>query len=428
MGGAENSQTMMIELLEHVFTTLFVFEVVFRVAAEGWIWIWGLANLADLLLIFGTGVIPLWILGPMGIQTDVVRVIQVLRVLRLVRLVRTVRTVKEFRTFWKLIQGIFDSGKLLFWMYVLLGALLYILGIFSVHWIGKVPELQDDPFAQEHFGDVPKAVMTLFQTTTLDSWSSVARPLMAMAPRDAPRICLVFIVVIMLATLVMLNLVTAVIVKNAFTRAQQDDELNARAKREAMAKEIQELRDIFFEIDEDGSGTLSKEEYDESFRSNDRIVQKFNILGINEDEREEVWNILDTGDGQINVDAFAEGLRLMQGGAKAKDSFTIVKYVQHANTKLSALTRDLEARRSYADEVRRECEIVHRQLGGAILDMAEFVDLIGHCIPPGAASSSKQAIDDAKDKLWNKMVEIEERQNLRPRSGDPMGVPPVGPL
>merc|ERR1719482_2571364 len=99
----------------------------------------------------------------------------------------------------------------------------------------------------------------------------------------------------MIGTLVMLNLVTAVIVKNAFTRAQ----------------------------------------YDEARRSNDRIIQKFQLLGINEEEREEIWNILDTGDGQINVDGFAEGLRLMQGGAKAKDSFTIVKYVQHINVRLS---------------------------------------------------------------------------------------------
>eukprot|EP00929_Paragymnodinium_shiwhaense_P120875 TRINITY_DN92942_c0_g1_i1.p1 TRINITY_DN92942_c0_g1~~TRINITY_DN92942_c0_g1_i1.p1 ORF type:complete len:652 (+),score=179.80 TRINITY_DN92942_c0_g1_i1:155-2110(+) len=413
---AKTDDPTFVDLLEHVFTVLFVLEVVLRVMADGWIWIWGLTNLADFILIFGTGVVPLWILGPMGIENEAIRVIQVLRVLRLIRLVRTVRTVKEFRTFWKLIQGILDSGKLLFWMYVLLGAMLYVIGIFSVHWIGKVPALREDEFAQEHFGDVPKAVMTLFQTTTLDSWSSVARPLMKAAPRDAPRILLVFIVVIMIATLVMLNLVTAVIVKNAFTRAQQDDELNARAKREAMSKEIQDLRDIFFEIDEDCSGTLSKDEYDEALRTNDRIIQKFNILQISPDEREEIWHILDTGDGQIQVDAFAEGLRLMQGGARAKDSFTIVKYVHHTNTRLESLGRELEANRIYADEVRRECEIVHRQLGGALMDMMEFVELLGHCVPPGPAARGKKDIETIKEDLWNKMIELEEREEARPRS------------
>jgi len=72
-----------VELLEHVFTAMFVVEVIIRVMAEGWIWIWSLENVADFSLIFGTGVIPLWILGPIGIKSDAVRIIQVLRVLRL---------------------------------------------------------------------------------------------------------------------------------------------------------------------------------------------------------------------------------------------------------------------------------------------------------------------------------------------------------
>merc|ERR1719277_2764264 len=113
------------------------------VRTEGWIWICKTSNVLDSGLIIVTGVLPLWILAPANIEVDEMRPLQVLRVVRLVRLVRMVRTVKAFRIFWKLIQGIMDSGKTLLWMYILMGAVLYTFSIFSVFWLGKDPALED---------------------------------------------------------------------------------------------------------------------------------------------------------------------------------------------------------------------------------------------------------------------------------------------
>merc|ERR1719333_650085 len=123
-------------------------------------------NFADFTLIVMTGIVPMWIFGPLGIKSNAIRMLQVLRVLRLIKLVRMVRTVPMFRIFWTLIRGLLDSGRTLFWTYVMLFAVLYVFAIFGVYLIGKNEVYKDDPevydFVQEYFGDVAKTSFTLF--------------------------------------------------------------------------------------------------------------------------------------------------------------------------------------------------------------------------------------------------------------------------
>merc|ERR1719333_1770031 len=117
-------------------------------------------NFADFTLIVMTGIVPMWIFGPLGIKSNAIRMLQVLRVLRLIKLVRMVRTVPMFRIFWTLIRGLLDSGRTLLWTYVIILSVLYIFAIFGVYLIGKDSAFDDDPeakdLADEFFGDVPK--------------------------------------------------------------------------------------------------------------------------------------------------------------------------------------------------------------------------------------------------------------------------------
>eukprot|EP00927_Polykrikos_kofoidii_P002519 TRINITY_DN11009_c0_g1_i1.p1 TRINITY_DN11009_c0_g1~~TRINITY_DN11009_c0_g1_i1.p1 ORF type:complete len:607 (-),score=115.28 TRINITY_DN11009_c0_g1_i1:35-1855(-) len=403
------------EISEHVFACGFILEITLRMADEGWVWLWNFLNACDLSLIIFTGVLPLWVLKPLGVENESVRVVQILRVVRLIRLVRMVRTVRLFRTFWRLIRGVLDSGRTLLWTYILMGSVLYIFALFAVQWIGKADALVDDPIAQEYFGDVVKAMLTLFQVTTLDNWAAVARPLIKKAPDDAARIFSVFIAVIMICTLVMLNLVTAVIVNTSFQRAAQDDELNARAKRESIDKEIQDLRNIFNEIDEDGNGTLSKGEYDRALLYNDQIKQKFEILQLNAGDQEEIWKLIDTGQ-DVFVDEFANTLRALQGDAKAKDSFAIVKRVQHLNVRLEKLTKTLAQYREFAELVRAECEVVHRKHGAALNEVVEFLQFAGYCLPPSPAPRPVKELTDLKMNLQRRVDELEARAAERMRS------------
>jgi len=399
----KDSEVFLFWILEHVFTGIFVLEAVLRITVDNWIWLWNLANFCDFSLIMFTGVLPMWILGPLGIESAIVRTAQVLRVLRLVRLIRMVRMLRIFRILWELIQGIMDGGPTLMWTMVVMFVMLYIFAIFAVYMIGKADVFEGDPLAEEYFGDVPKALITLLQIMLLDRWTEIARPLMK---KSAVSVIFMFIFNIMVMNMVLLNLVTAVIINNAFARANEDEELRAVQQREANDAEILDLQNIFIEIDKDGSGTLSKEEYDDAVHNNERVMQKLQILQVNPSETAEIWAILDTGSGEIHVDEFAESLRAMQGQAKAKDSFSIVNRLRRVNNRIGKLTARMGQLKTQCEGLRHEAEVARAQLGDVLRELTDFVSLAGVCIPTKALPLNKARAVQLNEMIQDKVERL----------------------
>ncbi|KAF4759202.1 hypothetical protein FOZ63_018559 [Perkinsus olseni] len=71
-----------------------------------------------------------------------------------------------------------------------------------------------------------------------------------------PMIEWLFLAFISIAYFVLMNLITAVIVENAFSIAKEDDEqLAIEAERKKM-KEVADLGDLFADLDTDGSGEV----------------------------------------------------------------------------------------------------------------------------------------------------------------------------
>jgi hypothetical protein len=408
-------------VLEHCFTAIFTFELAMRLLADGWIWLVEGLNFADFMLIVVTGILPMWIFGPLGIKSNELRILQVLRVLRLIKIVRMVRTVPMFRIFWSLIRGLLDSGRTLLWTYIMIGAVLYIFAIFGVYLIGKdssFADAGDDEAAEialEYFGDVPKCFITLFQTMTLDSWTAIARPLMRHSDVVAPY----FILVILMVVLALGNLVTAVIIDNANDASSKDQELKASEKRGEMEKEIKALKDIFIDIDTDGSGILSKEEYMEALHTNEKVQEVFEHLGISNNEREEIFELLDVNGKGVNVDKFASGLRDMQGDAKAKDSFTICKKIGHLNNRLNNLSTKLKKQQAIADELQLEIQEAHRQMGGMLLDLRQVMSYLTVCMPPEAMGNQRdidKKISTLDSMLAKKKTALHQQDQRRPRA------------
>lgn len=397
----------MFEIFEHIFTAIFTIELILRFMADGWIWIMEMVNFMDFILIVVTGILPMWILGPLGIKSNVMRMMQVLRALRLVKLIRMVRTIPMFRIFWTLIRGLMDSGRTLLWTGIILFAVLYVFAVFGVFLIGKSEAFDEDEvakhIAETYFGDVPKAFITLFQVLTLDSWATISRPMMAHSDFIAPF----FIFYILVAVLCLGNLITAVIINNSNEKSAQDQELRAREMRDEKNKEIDSLKDIFQEIDADGSGLLSKEEYDEAlYTDRGGVAAKFTLLGIPEDERNEVFDLLDTGSGEISIEMFAQGLRDMQGDAKAKDSFTICKKVSHINKNLGNLSVRLKRQQENADELRKEINEAHRQMGGLLVELREVMHFLAFCVPAEECKRPKTDIDKLDGLLRKRKADL----------------------
>merc|ERR1711871_450468 len=108
------------------------------------------------------------------------------------------------------------------------------------------------------FGSLPWAMYTWFQVLTLESWSqAIARPVIEVKP----ELLLVFVMFLFLSTFGLLNIIVGVIVENTLNSAKQNIELQNLRMELQLRKELQALRSLFEEADEDGSGEVDRSEF-----------------------------------------------------------------------------------------------------------------------------------------------------------------------
>mmetsp|Transcript_94740 Transcript_94740/g.254894 ORF Transcript_94740/g.254894 Transcript_94740/m.254894 type:complete len:124 (+) Transcript_94740:115-486(+) len=87
---------------------------------------------------------------------------------------------------------------------------------------------------------------------------------------------------------------------------------------------MEHLNTLFNGMDRDGSGTLSWDEFKESF-AEEQMRKRWHLLDFQPDDCKELFNLLDDGDGEIETSEFFDGLSRMKGVAQAKDVFRLQK-------------------------------------------------------------------------------------------------------
>ncbi|KAF4675085.1 hypothetical protein FOL47_008260 [Perkinsus chesapeaki] len=333
-GGSPSTTQSDYSTAEHFFTAVFFIEWILRVTAGGWVWMFDLANFADFLLVFVTGVMANWFLEPLGADVSLLRKLTVLRALRLVRLARAVRLLPVFKEMWLLLKGLLDSVLLMLWTLIIVTVLLFMFAVWGVEIIGRNPEVAADPLTSSLFPTLHEGMFTLFQVLTLDTWAdTVARPLMV----HLPRIGLYFVAFITVVVFVLMNLVTAVVVENAFAIAQTDEEQQARVKQAQKRKDILDLKDLFMELDTDGSGELDIKEFNEAL-GNQKIADKIASLGVEREDMQDIWDLMDNGDGHLTIEEFTGGLRKLKGGARPKEVLVLLKGLRQALVNTNSLS------------------------------------------------------------------------------------------
>jgi len=299
-----------LNIAEHVFTFCFLVEFFIRIIAFSWIWIFNLMNMFDIFLVWVTGVLVMWVLMPAGVDAAILRRLGALRILRLARICKAVRIMPFFKELWTLVQGIIECTSLLTWILIIGLVVHYTFAVAMLELVAKDPKFEDDAEVQRLFGGVASAMFTLFQIMTFDTWAGKVKPVV----KKDPKAAVVFFLFIGLAGIVLFNLMTAVVVRNAFDAADRDAEAVARAKATEETKTRTELKDMFTDLDEDMSGALSIEEFLECL-DDFNFIRKMKLLDIDLEELPDIFEILDDGDGQVDQDEFINGMMRMQGPA-----------------------------------------------------------------------------------------------------------------
>lgn len=329
---AKNMEVIVL-ISEHLVTAIFLVEFVLRVLVYGWrnfaplpgtLW-----NFLDALLVLVTGVLIVWVLPLLGIPTanSSLQTLTVLRALRLARLVRVVQKFEAFHEVWLLLRGLMESGRVLFWTVVVIFFITYMFAVFGVVLLGvPIKDALDDATTSgegsnseleelvEVTGGVLPLMYTLIQVLTLDSWTTISRPMMKYVAWSWGF----FYLYIAIAVIVMMNLVTAVIVENALKNSQKDAHALVNEKEKQKQVELARFLQVFADLDLNGDGELSWPEFESAFEDKELSAQ-LRLLGIEPDNCREIFNMLDTGDGVLSIQEFSEGIACMEGTAQAKD-------------------------------------------------------------------------------------------------------------
>jgi voltage-gated sodium channel len=158
---------------------------------------------------------------PRGSAFAVLRALRVLRVLRLVSLVPSMR-----RVVGALLKALPGMASIV----GLMGLVLYVSAVMATKLFGAI--------SAEHFGNLSASLFTLFQVMTVEGWPDIARGVMG----QSPQAWIFFVVYLLVATFMVLNLFIAVVVNAMQSQVTEDLKHEGETHTQLVLDEVRALR------------------------------------------------------------------------------------------------------------------------------------------------------------------------------------------
>jgi len=255
---------------DNLVAIVFVVEFIFKLSYQGHTYFLCSWNLLDFFITI-ISVLDTWVLAATGGSQNL-NMVAMLRNLRAVRVVRILRMLKNLRELWLVCVGLMKSMMTTFWAGVLMIFIIYVGAIFVTNifaefgnsFPGFTTEIPED--ASEEllsfnpnvmFGTITRSMFTLLNLALLtDDWNVVGRAVL----EKEPWLLIFFIGFIVLVSLGLLNVIIGIITECVIEQAKAVDGENEMLQRKDMLNRLEQLYDFIETLDEDGSGTIDKDE------------------------------------------------------------------------------------------------------------------------------------------------------------------------
>jgi voltage-gated sodium channel len=353
----ENRDLTVFQVLEHFFLFVYVAELALRFFAHGCGCLRSPWVAFDFILVF-MGVVSNYIVGPIienfaagnDSVKDSMAGLLVLRMLRLFRLARAVRLLVQFKTLWMLIRGLMGSAGTIAYTFGLILLILYIFSCMAMELITKKMRDSEDEVIQalvtNSFPNIPIAMLTLLQFVSMDSIASIYHPLIV----EDPVLLVFFLPFILVVSISLMNLVTAVIVEGAIEQGKQDREAQSRYKAARLKHLIPALKKLFKELDADGDETLTLKEIQNAPES---VRQEFGDF-MQADSLEELFEMVDVDDsGEVDIEEFCDGIAKVVNSDTAPETIRILKQLSVARKEMSDLRSSVSV---LEQDMKKVCE------------------------------------------------------------------------
>ncbi|CAK0802267.1 unnamed protein product [Prorocentrum cordatum] len=228
-----------------------------------------------------------------------------MRILKLGRLARSLRLFVQFRTLWMLVSGLSQSLTTIVNVFIVLSLTLFIFACLGIEMITSNPKSFDEgtfgDIVNDYWSTLPKVMLTLVQFVTLDSIGQIYKPLI----EEDWMLVLFFIPFILVVSVVVMNLVTAVVIEVFLDHAKRDQEMRQIYKNHYTRAILPQLRAMFEDLDADGNGYITLVELQHASEELQMDLGKL----LNVDSLFDLFDALDAdGSGEISIDEFLEGI------------------------------------------------------------------------------------------------------------------------
>jgi len=348
MGGANIT----FQVVEHVFTALFLVELLLRIAVYRGPYFMVVANWMDIVIVLFS-VLELWVLSVidsdgsgLGVNLTFMRVLRVARLVRMLRVVRVMRMFHELRVLVRTIQS---SSSALLWSLVLLTGIMVLSSIFVVQVLSTY--IQDENLSHEmrlllftNFGSFSRGMLTMFEITIpgLGGWGSVVH---IVIDEVDPAFGIFFTFYVAVVCFASLRVISALFIKQTMLIASSDDETVLQERMRQKGRYVYTLRQAFNDVaPKQHHGSVNEEEF-QIIMKDRRVINCLTVLECEITNVSKLFMLLDSGSGRINCDEFLAGMFHMKGGAKSMDVVTLIYETQ----KITRIAQDIHQRFSKQD-------------------------------------------------------------------------------
>eukprot|EP00927_Polykrikos_kofoidii_P061713 TRINITY_DN56551_c0_g1_i1.p1 TRINITY_DN56551_c0_g1~~TRINITY_DN56551_c0_g1_i1.p1 ORF type:complete len:546 (-),score=63.18 TRINITY_DN56551_c0_g1_i1:20-1657(-) len=333
-------------IFEHVCSAFFFVEMIVRVVvfkrrllyASDWEWF-----LFDALLVaFSCVEVILAALVWNGVS-NIAALSNTAKALRVARILRIIRMIKFLSKLQIMLRMILGSLASLTWLFILSAIFAYAFAILltqgaSMWTVSTSPEDKTEQrLINDYFGTIPRSCYTLFISATGGvSWGEPASAALSCGDGYFAAYCLFMF----FASFSVLNIFTGVVVDEAIQHASKDRTLKDIKAREMKQAFVSDLSDMLLDLDSNGDGLISKQEWNH-FCNSSCVSSTLASLDVKIPDAMSIFALLDTdGDGQLSTSELVQGIKELRGNATRIDVHSIMKTL----STIYRLTRAIHSR------------------------------------------------------------------------------------